>query len=482
MTRSKHGESRDLIIPLIATIAASLLCLWVAWCEFPIYSWNEARLIPAFALRAGINPYPLIGGGPVFTWIYGPVGILINLPATFATSAAGALHGATLVNFGVLFFPLAFIFHSSVDLKGRSKTVPWFALAVAVLITPRPNLVLQVADHAAIAFGLLSCWWLVREPKPGNIRVGIAALLCTLAIWSKQVTVFLVVAHVGYLIVTHNRGALVKYIFLLGLLNGLALGLSVLAFGWDNLWINLVAIPGRLPWTDDIAARLAMRPWALIAQIGLPCLGLLLLRALNRWPVRNSESGRFFLITVLAFVVMLPVGFAAFLKIGGDTNLFHSWDYLLPGFLLVWLAADKTGSGLQYRALAVAACAVALRWNDVIQFPGKPLTAHLETAGRLMATHPHRLWFPRNPLITCYADGKLWHSEDGIETRFLANYGIHEADFRRYLPPDLEGVVYPARVDSPFSMALLSEFSREIKGPFWTLYVRPAPMPGNAQK
>jgi len=99
-----------------------------------------------------------------------------------------------------------------------------------------------------------------------------------------------------------------------------------------------------------------------------------------------------------------------------------------------------------------------------------------------MATHPHRLWFPRNPLITYYADGKLWHSEDGIETRFLANYGIHEADFRRYLPPDLEGVVYPARVDSPFSMALLSEFSREIKGPFWTLYASPAPTPVNAQK
>ncbi len=480
MISSKSNQSAGLTLPLIATAIAALLCLWTAWCEFPIYSWNEARLVPAFALRDGLNPYPLIGGGPLLTWIYGPVGILINLPATFASSAVGALHLATLINFVVLFFPLAFIFADSVDFKGRSPTVRWFAFTVAVLLTPRPNLVLQVADHAAIAFGLLSCWWLVRPSKRDNTRLGVAALLCTLAIWSKQVTVFLVGAQVAYLFLTANRGAIPRYLLWLVVLNLTALGLAILAFGWANLWLNLVAIPGRLPWADDIAARLAMRPWALIAQIALPGLGLIVLRVLNKWPARDSESGRFFLITVLAFAVMLPVGFAAFLKIGGDTNVFHSWDYLLPGLLLAWLTAEKAGIGARYRALAVATCAVALRWTDVTRFPAKPLTAHLEAAERLMETHPHRLWFPRNPLITYYADGKLWHSEDGVQTRYLANYGL--PDFRGDLPPDLEGVAYPPAVDARFSMALLPEFDHEIEGPFWILHVRSTSLPDKGQK
>src|SRR3954464_13817244 len=98
-------------------VAGALLCLWRAWCEFPIYSWNEVRLAPAFALRYGINPYPPIDGGPLSTWIYGPVGILINLPATYATTVANALHVASLINFLVVCLPLAIIFLASTELR-----------------------------------------------------------------------------------------------------------------------------------------------------------------------------------------------------------------------------------------------------------------------------------------------------------------------------------------------------------------------------
>ena len=480
MSGFRGGIFRGNPLALTATTIACLLCLWTAWCEFPIYSWNEARLVPAFALRDGLNPYPLVGGGPLLTWIYGPLGILINLPATFATSAAGALHLASLINFVVLILPLALIFLGSTELRSRSPSARWLALTVAVLLIPRPNLVLQVADHAAIAFGLLSCWWLARNPKPHNVHLVIAALACALAIWSKQVAVFLVGAQIAYLFLSDNRTTVPRYLLWLGLFNFTALGLAVWTFGWDNLWLNLVEIPARLPWVDDLSERLAMRPWPLVAQIALPGVGLIVLRTIGKWPGRNSESGRFFLITVLAFAVMLPVGFAAFFKIGGDTNLFHSWDYLLPGLLLVWLAAEKSGKAAHYRALGVAAIAIALRWHDVISFPTKP--GHFDAAVQLMATHPHRIWFPRNPLITYYADGKLWHSEDGVQTRFLANYGLREADFRRHLPPNLEGVAYPAGIELPFSMALLSEFDREIKGQFWTVHVRSASAVDKIQK
>jgi hypothetical protein len=464
--------NRTLRLALLVAAVACLLCLWVAWCEFPVYSWNEARLAPAFALRHGINPYPPIGGGPLSTWIYGPVGIIVNLPATFAGSALDALHAASLINLAVLILPLALIFFTAQELAGRGRTVRWLALALAVLLIPRPNLVLQVADHVAVASGLLSCWWLARPERPSAINLIAAAAACAAAIWSKQITVFLVAAQVAYLFLIGERAAVVKYLLWLALFGGIALGAGVWAFGWANLWLNLVVIPGRLPWTGDLVARFAMRTWPLVAQIGLPSAGLLLLWFAKRWPRRESQSGRFFQLTVLAYGAMLPVGLAAYLKIGGDTNLLHSWDYLLPGALLAWLVAEKTHVPAQLRVAAVTVLVIALRWSDVVAVPSRPFADHIAAANQLMAAHPHRLWFPRNPIITFYADGELWHSEDGVETRYLANYGLREPDFRHHLPPHLEGVVYPSIVEFPFSMPLLSEFNQKISVPFWTLHTR----------
>lgn len=478
MIRSDTISPRIIFLALLGAAAASLLCLWVAWCEFPVYSWNEARLAPAFALRHGLNPYPPLGGGPLSTWIYGPVGILVNLPATFAASTADALHFASLINFAVLILPLAFIFLRAKDLRLGGPTVRWWALALAVLLIPRPNLVLQVADHAAIAFGLLSCWWLARDSQPTTAQLAIAAVFCVSAIWSKQIAVFLVAAQFAHLFLRAGRSAAVKYFLWLALFGLISAVLAVWAFGWENLWLNLVVIPGRLPWADDLAARLIMRPWALVAQIGLPSAGLIVLWIGKLWPKGETESGRFFQLTVLAYVAMLPVGMAAFLKIGGDTNLFHSWDYLLPGALLAWLAAEKLTLRSQLRMLGVTVLAIALRRTDVISFPSKPFTSHLDAATKLVTAYPHAVWFPRNPIITYYADGELWHSEDGVQTRFLADYGLREADFRRHLPRNLQAVAYPSVVEFPFAMPLLSEFNQSTKLPFWTLHTRAARPPG----
>ncbi|MEO6992070.1 MAG: hypothetical protein ABI273_00450 [Lacunisphaera sp.] len=482
MNKSKRDDSHGLTIPLIATTIAAVLCLWTAWCEFPGYTWNEARLAPAFALRLGVNPYPLIGEGPLFTWIYGPVGLLINLPAAFATSAIGALHLESLLNFIVLIFPLAVIFFSSEELKKRTLGMRWLALSVAVLLIPRSNLVVEAADTPSIAFGLLSCWLLARPSEPKARHLTLAALFSALSIWSKQIAAFLVVAQFAYLFLSDNRSAAVKYFVWVILFNLVALVIAVGAFGYANLWLNLVAIPGRLPWTDDFAGRLALRPWALTAQIVLPCIGLLLLRAKGLWPGQNAESGRFFQLIVFVFLAMLPVGAAGFFKIGGDINLFHSWDYLVPGAIVLWLASPKSISQERYQIVGIAVCVIALRFTDVAFFPRKPFVGHLESATRLMAEHPHRIWFPLNPIITYYGDGKLWHSEDGVHTRFLANYGLREQDFRRNLPPDLEGIAYPEIIVAPFSITLLSEFNRSIKAPYWTLHLPSSPAPDKTQK
>lgn len=470
--RHHMSESRTIPLALVAATVGMIGCLWGAWCEFPFYAWNEMRLAPAFAIRHGLNPYPPVGGGPLTTWIYGPVGALLNLPATFAPTVDGALHAACVINALTVLGPLALIFFTATELRNRGPLVTTLALTIAALFIPRPNLVLQVADHSAIACGLLSCWCLARPTTPSQAWLAGAAVLCATAIWSKQVELFLLPAQLAYLWIGAGRPTAGRYLAWVALFVTLGLAAFTAAFGFENLWLNLVAIPGRLGWAA-FWPRLLMRPWSLIAQVIAPTLGLLVLWRARRWPGRESASGRFFQITAFAFITMLPIGLAAYFKIGGDTNLLHSWQYLLPGATLVWLAHDRTTAAVALRLPAIVACGLLLRGKDLVAPHARPFTGHFAVAADLMRAHPHTLWFPQNPLITFYADGRLWHSEDGIATRHLAGYGLREIDFRRHLPsPRLEGVVYPIVVEFPFAMPLLPEFNQKMNLPHWTLHRR----------
>ena len=94
----KRSDSRWISLAGFCTGIGAIATLWISWCEFPLYAWNDARLLPAFTLRFGSNPYPPLGGGPLTTWIYGPIGVLINLPATWASTAVDALQTAWLIN------------------------------------------------------------------------------------------------------------------------------------------------------------------------------------------------------------------------------------------------------------------------------------------------------------------------------------------------------------------------------------------------
>jgi hypothetical protein len=452
--------------------AAALLCLWTAWCEFPIHAWNEARLAPAFVLRQGINPYPAIGEGPLLTWIYGPIGILINLPATFAASAAGALRLGFLLNAAVLILPLVLIFFDRNALRSRDYELGWLGLLTAILLIPHLEFVFTVADHAAIFFGLMSGWHLARKAKPDRKDLMIAALFCGAAIWSKQITVAIVPAQLAYLVLTGNRGKLLEYCIHVASINLLILSLFTWCFGWNNLWLNLVAIPKALPWADSIAEKLSGRIWWLVCWLGLPSVGLIALRSWGLWPSADTSHGRFFQLSSLLFVTLLPAGMAAFFMIGGDTNSFHSWAYLMPATVLSWLAAEQKSSRRNFSVFALSLLAIMLNGTVLTQVPARPALHHLEIASEITQSFPHAVWFPRNPIITYYSDQRIWHCEDGIETRFLAGYGIREADFRRHLPVDMKAVVYPSIIESPFSLPLLSEFNDLHKVPFWSVYFR----------
>jgi hypothetical protein len=459
-------------LTLMAAVVSVAACLWWAWCHFPQLAWNEVRLAPAFALRHGINPYPAEGGGPLSTWIYGPVGLVVNLPATFAPTAQTALQTAGLINFLVVIGPLALVFFGSLELRARGILTCGLALALGVLLVPPPNLVLQVADHAAIAFGLLSCWRLTRFPSLDQVQLAIAAFLCAVAIWSKQITVFLFLGQFAYLMFARNRNTALAYAAWSAAFCGLGAMAAAAAFGFANLWFNLVTIPSHLPWAD-IPARLASRPWALVAHVALPGVALFILWRCKRWPQASHESGRFFQLTAAVFCAMLPVGLVAYCKIGGDTNLLHSWSYLMPGLLLVWLSGHSGISATPRHLLIVTAAALVLQWPRLTTLPTRPQTSHFIMARQVTTAFPDTVWFPQNPVITFYASGQLWHSEDGIVTRHLAGFDLHGLDFQQHLPPRLKAVCYPIFTKTHAVMSLLPGFSRNTELPYWTLLTQP---------
>lgn len=464
------------LLPALAATALGLAgCLWDAWCAFPFQPWNEVRLAPAFAVRHGINPYPLIGDGPLFTWIYGPVGLLLNLPATLASSALGAIQVASVINAGVVLGPLALIFFGSQELRARGGAVAAFAFTAAALLVPRMNLVFHVADHAAIAGGLLSGWCLTRKLHPTTPLLAAAAALVALAVWSKQLALFLVPAQAAYLVGASGWRPALRYLGWAALFGFAGLAVFSLWFGFANLWLNLVAIPSRLPWAE-FGPRAWLRAGPLTVQVLIPAVLLVVAWWRGAWPRRDVPSGRFLHVSVWMAAAMLPVGLAAYFKIGGDTNVVHTGSYLVPALVLAWLAGGSAPSPAPaLRMGAVAIIALATRATDLASLPARPLTRQFEVVTELTTRFPGGLWFPQNPLVTYYTDRRLWHSEDGIYTRNVAGYGLREPEFRRHLPPGMHGVVYPAHFASPYALALLPSFNESVKLPYWTLHVRGAP-------
>lgn len=253
---------------LTAAFAAAIYA-WMSWCLFPFWAWNELRLAPAFALRHGVTLYPPLGAGPLSTWIYGPVGAALNLPATFASSATGALLVAGAINLLVLAAPLVVLCFRSTAFASGDWAARVLASALCFLLLPGTSLVLQVADHAAIACGLLSCLVIAGAPRPGLGRVAGAAALVMLVIWAKQIAIFLVPGHLAFLLWQRERATAVRFLGFSVLLDALACAFNITVFGFSGLWLNLVEVPAQLPW-GNLEARLAGRLPTVLLLVVVP--------------------------------------------------------------------------------------------------------------------------------------------------------------------------------------------------------------------
>ena len=462
--------------PLAAVLLAGGLAvvgfrLWTSLCFFPLPEWNSVRLAPSFMLRFGTTPYPGLDGGALTTWIYGPVPLLLNLPATLAHDSIAALLIAEVITLLCAVGPaaLAVLAGPSPDAAATRTDRTW-ALLLCLSLWPNPGLHYIQADNAAVAFGLLSNWLLARRRAGAHARWGTAALCAALAVWSKQTALGLVLAQSLWLACSAGRAAAVRHAVACAAC-GLALGgIFVVWFGFDGLWLNLVRIPGRIPFAPDFLERTLAFKLHLAGYVLLPA-ALLVFAGHAIWR-RDSE----WLLPVLCWLCLLPAGLVATYRIGGATNSLNAFLYLLPPATLAligWLRRRSPGTAHAWTAAAVTAV-VFQQLVAAPLVPLHPLTAHLEQAEALAQRYPGRIYFPWHPLVTFFSDRRFYHAEDGLYTRSTVNLEPAPELARRDLPPAWTLSAFPGwRDEGRFKVLQPPDAKRSFFGK-WTLYSWPA--------
>ena len=254
---SATGRPIRMLEALAAACAAGMavVWLWACWCIFPLRSWNDIRLAPTFGLSLGL---PLYGGedGPASTWMYGPLPVWINWPATWAPGPGEALLVAGAIN---ILLQLAAIVAvcawwpvARFPAPGAGNRI--VAAGFVVAVWPWASWQFFQADNPAIACGLLANLLLVRGR--GGPTAWMAATLATAAVMCKQTSLAVPVAQVVWVAATAGGRSATNHAARLAMTGAAWLALAAAAIEPSRMWYSAVLVPGGLPWTDRPGERL----------------------------------------------------------------------------------------------------------------------------------------------------------------------------------------------------------------------------------
>ena len=421
----------------VVAIGLAVVWLWSCLCVFPLRSWNDIRLAPTFALKLGLPLYPG-ADGPASTWMYGPLPVWLNWPATWATTPAWALVIAGGVNILVTLLPIlavALLWPTAplgpVSLAGRVV-----AAALAIAAMPWATWQYLQADNYAIGCGLVANLVLVRgRGEPARFA---AAALAMAALACKQTSLAIPLAQVVWLWLTAGRTAAAAHFGRL-VLTGLAwLAVILLACDPGKLWYTAVLTPTGLPWTDHPGQRfMQMLPHFLVHALVPLSLWL--------WLHGGEKGSRTALsLPLIAWLIAWPLGLASVFKTGGTNNCLQGFPLLLPAGCVVFVAALERRLGRPQAVVLVAVASLAIlsgrlstREISLWQPPIRVYDEAIELSRRL----PRILWFPWNPLVTVYSEGRLYPVEDGLYVKQVTGRPETREQTLAHLPARFAGIV-----------------------------------------
>jgi hypothetical protein len=380
---------------------------------------------------AGEPVYSPPGQGVIGTWMYGPIPIWLFQPATWMPdiSSASLMAGAINILFQLTAIAIACTVWPAKFLNSGHRLA---AFLIVVAAWPEAAWRFIQADNYAVAFGLLSACCLIRiREKP--IYGWCAALSAAMAVACKQTSLGIPLAQFAWIATTQPRQIIRDQALRLVAASAGIVIVSLLAFDPAGLWYNLVRLPSLIPLTDQSSKRLLDLLPLLSVHWVLPPLILLMARKLP------CPAGGLRMVWFL-WIFSLPLGVISLLKAGGTINSLQGLQLVLPALALAavtWLASR---TWLKLLPAILASVLLGIRLLILPHMPVRPLTLHLSEGVALARANPDSLWFPWNPMVTYYAEGKIFHAEDGFYVRNLANQPVSYVHARKYLPAHFSGI------------------------------------------
>lgn len=410
-------------------LAAAATWVWLSWCIFPLRSWNDIRLAPTFAVKLGLPLYPGVDGA-ASTWMYGPLPVWLNWPATWMPGPGLALLVAGGINAGfqiaaILAVCLAWPTPRSgpISLGGRL-----LAAAVTIAIWPWANWQFLQADNYALACGLLANLILVRGR--GEAAAWGAAAVAAAGIMCKQTSLGVPLGQVAWLAATAGATPALLHV---GRLAVAGCGWLVVLGGTTDLnrvWYTAIVTPAGLPWATDLYARFVDLLPHFAVHLVVPI-------ATMAWLVRRGATADVLLPVFVWIGAWLP-GLASVLKIGGTLNNLQGFPLWLPPAAVVVTATLSRVPWQHKIRIALAVATIATLAGRIVTRPVKiwqPLIVVYEDAHNLSRQFPGQIWFPWNPLVTIFSERRLYHVEDGLYVGSLVGRRVPDTVSVRHLPP-----------------------------------------------
>ncbi len=461
MDRDKQMQPWEAALGLAAAGLLVLVACHVVIDSTRSWDYNAVRLVRTFVLLEGAPIYAGRDSGAVLNTIYGPLGALAYLPATVARSPAAAVLTGQVLAALFFFVPVALLHR-----RGRPAAFA-FLLFAALAVDLRALEYVAFSIHVdAPALGLaILAWGLIVSGD----RFWPAALLASLAVWTKLMLLPLLVVMPLWVLVTRGRRQAWRLAACLALALALVSLAMVLFFRpASDLFFNMWTVPSLQTLEAEPAAlgRAVYRLLKENAAAWLLWLGLVVWRlARHRSGWRDDPACAYGVLGL----ALAPLAVLAFLKPGGDINAFSYPVYFIAAGATLSLVAAARREVVARRLLVIAPVAVLAivasvqesefvgTWRDGLDVGELP---H-QLAYEYLLEHPGEIYFPRITLASLMAEGEVYHQSVGLLDREVAGIPLSAEHLRAHVPAAIAGIAfYENGFASEIDLVDLPEFGR----------------------
>ena len=453
----------------------------------PFWPINGGRLAPTFALASGYQLYSPPDSGPVLSTIYGPITALVYLPATLANSPSKAVLVSSLIA-AIFFFLPVFWLHIGQNWQKPQRLLfavyTFIGFCFFVFNSPILNYsAFRIhADAPALGLSALACGTLFFRKHQDSIWVLLlSAIFAVLAVWTKQVTLPIIVALPFYILISDGRRSFIRYVGCLAV-SGLVISAIFLAiFNPQYVLFHLLEIPTNQPWTHSNKIIALLGSTRKLLKESVVPISIIIFYSwfqflfavnyphqLRKWFNCNRWS-----IFAIVGILMIPTSLVGSVKVGGDINAFSFTLYFLAVavslIVLQWVSdISFPQNNLINDAVKLLVIILTIAFT-VTEIPPPFPTIYrqiqnlsknsMEIAYQYAKKHPGEAFFPMYPLSSMMAENKMYHFSHGLFDRKISGFLVEEKHFRSYIPENMRFLVG----NDKYAREFLPEFSQKVE-------------------